>query len=471
MLTPDLCVIGAGAAGLSVAAGAAQMGAEVVLIERARMGGECLNTGCVPSKALLAAARAARALHEAARLGVHAGDRRTAPDEVRAHLRRTIAAIAPHDSQERFEGLGVRVLRTTARFLSANTLSADGTAIRARRFVVATGSAPVLPPVPGLSALAVLTNESLFDLAEWPDHLLVLGGGPVGVEMAQAHRLLGSRVSLIEQERLLPRDDPELVTVLRARLRADGIALHEGARLETVARTGGDIAATLAGPDGRQTLRGSHLLVAAGRRPVTEGLDLDRAGVAVTPRGITVDARLRTSNRRIYALGDVIDGPRFTHAAAYQAGIVLRHALFRLPARASYRALPWVTYTEPELAQLGLSEAAARERGRRVQVVRQSFADNDRARTEGAPEGLLKAVFAANGRVLGCGIVGREAGELIQTWALALSAGLKARHLAGMIAPYPTRGESAKAAASAFYAPKLFSARTRALVRALRLLG
>ncbi|HUA51130.1 MAG TPA: FAD-dependent oxidoreductase [Candidatus Sulfotelmatobacter sp.] len=477
LLTPDICVVGGGSGGLSVAAGAAQMGADTVLVERAKMGGDCLNYGCVPSKSLLAAAKAAHHVHEAARFGIEAGPPRVDYAAVQRHVRGVIEAIAPTDSVERFEGLGVRVIRDQARFRNAREIEAGGTIIRARRFVLATGSHPAVPPIPGLADVPYLTNESIFDLAGLPEHLIVLGGGPIGVEMAQAHRLLGSRVSLVEAVSLLGKDDPELVDVVRRRLKADGIALHEATKATAVARAPGDAIAVEAG-DGTTATRlvGSHLLVATGRVPTIDGLELDKAGIAHTRAGITVDARLRTTNRRVFAIGDVAGALQFTHVAGYHAGVVIRNALFRQPARASHATIPWVTYGDPELAQVGLTEAQARAATNdELRILRWSLAENDRARAEGGPaggfDGALKAVVTRRGRLLGCGIVSRQAGELIQPWVLAMSAGLGIRALATMVAPYPTLGEISKRAAGSFYVPTLFSKRTRRLVRLLRLFG
>jgi pyruvate/2-oxoglutarate dehydrogenase complex dihydrolipoamide dehydrogenase (E3) component len=477
VLTPDICVVGGGSGGLSVAAGAAQLGAETVLVERAKMGGDCLNYGCVPSKALLAAAKAVRHVHEAARFGVTTGPLSIDAAAVHRHVHDVIATIAPTDSVERFEGLGVRVIQDQARFLNERELAAGGTTIRPRRIVLATGSHAAVPPIPGLAEVAFLTNESIFDLAAMPAHLIVLGGGPIGIEMAQAHRLLGSRVSVVEALSILGKDDPELVDTVRRRLARDGIALHEGAKATAVTRTSdGGVALDVSDRTTTTRLTGSHLLVATGRVPTIDGLDLDKAGIAHTRAGITVDSRLRTTNRRVYAIGDVAGALQFTHVAGYHAGVVIRNALFRQPARAAYAAIPWVTYCDPELAQVGLTEAQARARnGDDLRILRWGLGENDRARAEGGPaggfDGALKAVVTRRGKILGCGIVGRAAGELIQPWVLALSAGLGVKALATMVAPYPTLGEISKRAAGSFYVPTLFSQRTRRLVRLLRWFG
>ena len=471
ILTPDLCVIGAGSAGLSVAAGAVQMGASVVLIEKGAMGGDCLNVGCVPSKALLAAAERAAAMRGGAAFGVTPVEPDIDFARVQAHVAEVIAAIAPVDSVERFEGLGVTVIQAEARFTGPREVVAGGRAIRARRFVIATGSRPAAPPIPGLAGTPHLTNETLFDNRERPDHLLVIGGGPIGVEMAQAHRRLGARVTVLEAASLLGRDDPELAAILRARLEREGVSLRDGVAIERVSGKAGAITLTLAGGE---RLEGSHLLVAAGRQPVTDGLDLEAAGVAVTNRGVDVDRRLRSrTNARVFAVGDVAGGPQFTHVAGYHAGIVIQNALFRLPAKVSYDAIPAVTYCDPELAQVGLTESAARERfgADGVQVLRWSFADNDRAQAERRTEGLIKVVTRRGGRVVGAGIVGRDAGNLLQPWIFAVSGKLKLQAIARHVAPYPTLGEVSKRAAGAYYAPRLFSGRTRWIVRLLAKLG
>jgi len=465
---PDLCVIGAGSGGLAVAAGAAQMGAEVVLVERGIMGGDCLNFGCVPSKSLLAAARIADLWRRGAGLGIAYARPRIDFAAVADSVQRVIAEIAPNDSAERFEGLGVRVLRAEARFTSPRTVHAGGVEIRPRRFVIATGSQPAVPPIPGLDDVPYLTNETVFANHDLPEHLIVIGGGPIGIEMAQAHRRLGARVTVLDVGPLLPRDDPELSAILAGRLSSEGIVVRPGIEIADIGRTEKTVAVRLASGE---RISGSHLLVAAGRRPTIEGLDLAAAGIAATAQGITVDARLRTTNRRVFAIGDVVGGPQFTHVALYHAGIVIRNALFRIPAKVDYRALPWVTYTDPELAQVGLTEAGSRAIELAPRVLRWRFAENDRAQTERETEGMVKVVTRGNGHILGASILGAGAGDLILPWALAISQKLKIGALANLIVPYPTRGEASKRAAGSYYTPTLFSARTRRLVRLLARLG
>ncbi len=443
----DIAVIGAGSGGLVVAAAAAQFGQRVVLFEKGEMGGDCLNHGCVPSKALLAAAKQAHAMRGGARFGIAPVEPQVDFAAVMAHVRGTIAAIAPHDSQERFETLGVTVVRAAARFRDARTVEAGTELFTARRFVVATGSRPAVPPVPGLASLAFMTNETLFANDTLPDHLLVLGAGAVGLEMAQAHRRLGSRVSVVEAGTPLGGSDPELRDVVLHQLSREGIEIIPSA---TVARAfAGEGGPALELADGR-ILAGSHLLVAAGRRPAVEGLGLAAAGIAFTEKGITVDAGLRTTNRRVHAVGDVAGG-RFTHEAGYQAGLVIRNALFGLPVKAT-AVIPRVTYTDPELAEAGLGEAEARSRyGARVRVLRWPFRDNDRAQAEGQTEGLMKVITGPSGRILGAGIVGPQAGELIQPWLLALAQGLRISAMTGPVLPYPTRGEAGRRAALNYF--------------------
>jgi len=465
----DLCVIGAGSGGLSVAAGAAQLGLRTILIERAEMGGDCLNSGCVPSKALLAAAKRAQAHRKSNIKGVAPHEPEIDFAAVKDHVFDVIKAIAPNDSQERFEGLGVTVVREAARFTGPDEIAAGSHIVRARRFVVATGSRPSVPPIPGIDESNVLTNETIFALRQKPEHLIVIGGGPIGIEMAQAHRRLGCRVTVIDMGPILPLDDEENVSVVRKALLDEGVALLERASIKKVAHLASGPVVE-AEHDGKAIrVAGSHLLVAAGRKPNVEDLGLEAAAVATDRNGIKVDARLRTSNPKIFAVGDVAGGPQFTHVAGYHAGLVIRNICFKLPAKADYAALPWVTYCDPELAQVGLTEKSAREQfGDDVAIVHWSFAENDRAIAEGEARGQIRVVARKNGRVLGASIVGLQAGELIGVWGLAISAKLKLGALTGVIAPYPTLGEISKRAAGAWFTPSLFSERTRNIVRLLQ---
>ncbi len=469
-LRPDLCVIGAGAGGLAVAAGAVQMGARVVLVERGEMGGDCLNVGCVPSKSLIAAAALAHQWRRGGEMGVAYAPPNIDVAAVGDGVARVVAGLAPHDSVERFEGLGVTVLRAEARFINARTVRAGDADICARRFVVATGSAPLIPPIPGFDGVPYFTNETIFANRTTLAHVIIIGGGAVGIELAQAYRRLGSEVTVLDQRPILSREEPELVAMLAERLRLEGVTMRPSSPIAAVERSGDGVAVMLANGE---CIAGSHLLVAAGRRPNTEALDLAAAGIAATRHGITVDARLRTTNRRVFAIGDVVaGGPQFTHVALYHAGIVIRNALFRLPAKVDYRALPAVTYSDPELATVGMREAAARNAyGDKIRVLQWSFSENDRAQTERDTIGMVKVITAAKGRILGASILGTGAGDQITSWALAIAQRLKVGVIANLVMPYPTRSEAGKRAAGSFYTPSLFSPRTRRLVRLLARFG
>lgn len=449
----DICVIGAGSGGLSVAAGAVQMGARVVLLEGHKMGGDCLNYGCVPSKALLAAGKAAQAQRSGAGFGIEPQVPQADYTAAMGHVAATIAAIAPHDSVERFEGLGVRVIPEYGRFVSPRAVEAGAWRIEARRFVIATGSSPLVPPIPGLADVPFLTNETLFDLRECPSRLLIIGGGPIGLEMAQAHRRLGAEVVVIEGARALGRDDRDAAALVVAKLRGEGIEIVEEALVERVSGRAGAIEVQV---KGGTVFLGTHLLVAVGRKPNLERLSLEAAGIASGPAGVTVDARLRSTNRRVLAIGDAAGQGQFTHLAGCHAGVVIRSMLFGLPARARTDHIPRVTYTDPELAQIGLTEAEAKARhGAAVQVLRLGFDANDRALAEGKAEGLIK-VMVLKGRAIGVTIAGPGAGEMIGLWAMMLSNRLKLGALAGTVLPYPTMGELSKRAAGAYFSPKLF---------------
>ncbi len=449
----DLCIIGAGSGGLSLAAGAAQMGARVVLLEGGQMGGDCLNTGCVPSKALIAAAKAAQTVRNAAKFGIAASEPEIDFAAVKDYVAKVIADIAPNDSQERFEGLGVQVIREWGKFISPTEVAAGETVIKARRFVIATGSHAAIPPIDGIESVPYLTNETIFGQRDRPEHLLVLGGGPIGMEMAQAHRRLGCKVTVIEGFKAFGRDDPETSAIVMAALRTEGVTILEGNGVVRLRKTESGIEMVLA--DGSR-INGSHLLVAAGRQVAVDKLNLAVAGVTHSKKGISVGADLRTSNRRIYAIGDVAGGLQFTHVASAHSGIVIRQALLGLPAKFSTKSIPWVTYCEPELAQVGLTEAEARKTyGAAVTVLRTDFAHNDRAHAEGKAKGLIK-VMVVKGRPVGASIAGPQAGELISLWALAISSGQKISAIATMTAPYPTLGEISKRTAGAYFSPKLF---------------
>jgi pyruvate/2-oxoglutarate dehydrogenase complex dihydrolipoamide dehydrogenase (E3) component len=474
-LIVDICVIGAGSGGLSVASGAAQLGAQTVLIEEGAMGGDCLNSGCVPSKALISAAKSAQSIRTASKFGVNADAVTVDFQKVHDHVHGVIETIAPIDSVERFEGLGVKVIQSRGRFIDPKTVEAGDYKIRARRFVVATGSRAAIPPIKGISQTPYLTNESIFSLKALPGHLVVIGGGPIGVELAQAFVRLGSKVTLLEAATIMVNDDPELVSVVRESLVRDGVDLREGAAVQSVSADGPGVKGAgiqvSLGENG-ETIEGTHLLIAAGRSPNVDDLGLEAAGIEFDRRGVKVDHRLRTSNKKAFAIGDVAGGLQFTHVAGYHAGLVIRNALFRVPAKTDLRSVPWVTYADPELAHVGLTEATARaDFGSRVKVLKWKLDENDRAQTERDTRGFIKVILGPKARILGASIVGAGAGELLLPWILAISQRMKIGAFTSIIAPYPTRGEISKRAAGDYYTPTLFSPRTRFLVKVLSWFG
>jgi pyruvate/2-oxoglutarate dehydrogenase complex dihydrolipoamide dehydrogenase (E3) component len=471
VLTPDLCVIGAGSGGLSVAAAGAQFGVPVVLIEKGRMGGDCLNYGCVPSKALLAAGKRAEAVRTASNFGIDVIEAQIDHRGVHDHVHGVIAAIAPNDSIERITGLGVRVIQASASFLDKFTVEAGRVLVRARRFVIATGSMPTIPPIPGLDEVPYFTNETIFDVSERTQHLMVLGGGPVGLELAQAHRMLGSHVTVFDTANFLASEDQDAVGVLIKRLADTQVVLHPNTRVERVERSVQGISVHFMENGEPVILKGTHLLVATGRKPNLKSLSLERAGVTYTDDGIKVNEQLRTTNRRIYAIGDVVGGPQFTHLANYHAGIVIRNALFRLKPDASAVNIPRVVYTAPELAQIGMTEAEARKRYRRIRLYRWPYADNDRAQCERETEGFIKVVTRPDGTILGCTIVGAEAGELLQLWVVAMAKDIKLGDITSFVLPYPTLSELSKRVAYTYYLPTLTRSWLRSIIGLLRRFG
>jgi pyruvate/2-oxoglutarate dehydrogenase complex dihydrolipoamide dehydrogenase (E3) component len=403
----DICVIGAGSGGLSVAAGCAQMGAKTVLIEKAEMGGDCLNYGCVPSKAMLAAGKAAQAFRSGEPFGISNSDPEINHTAVYDHVKGVIEAIAPNDSIERFEGLGVQVIQGAARFSGPKEVIVNETRISARRFVISTGSSAAVPPIPGIETVPYYTNETIFNPQRFPKHLIIIGGGPIGCELAQAHRRLGARVTVLEMFTIMPKDDPELVDVVRQSLLREGVDIREGVGVESIEKTSEGVRITIKKDNGTSTIEGSDLLVAAGRRPNLDGLNLEAGGIGYARTGIT-----------------------------------------------------------------GLIEADARQKhGSGIRILRWSFHENDRAQTEHQTNGMVKVMVTPKGHILGASIVGPGAGEMIQTWVLAMSNKLKIGAVASMIAPYPTFGEASKRAAGSFYAPTLFSPRTRMIVKFLSIFG
>ena len=467
----DLCVIGAGSGGLSVAAAAAAFGRPVVLIEKHKMGGDCLNFGCVPSKALLAAGKHAHAMRASKPFGITPIEPDVDFAAVNDHVHAVIAAIEPNDSVERFTGLGVNVIQAAGEFIDKNTVRAGERHIKARRFIIATGSSPVVPPIPGLDETPYFTNETLFDNRERPGHLIIVGGGPIGMEMAQAHRRLGAEVTVLEGQKALGKDDPELATVVLEALGREGVTIREGAMVERVSGEAGAIKVEIKTATGTETVEGTHLLLAVGRKPNLDGLGLEAAGIKYEKSGIEVDAGLVTSNRKVYAIGDCIGGLQFTHVANYHAGIVIRRALFWMPAKVDNGTIPWVTYTDPEMAHVGLTEAEAAQKHPGVKVLRWAMHENDRAQAQLTTEGLIKVVIDKRGRILGASIVGENAGELIQMWSLAISQKMKIKAMMSWISPYPTLSEVNKRVAYRAYATAPANTLVRKVIGWLAKLG
>ncbi|MCB9730264.1 MAG: FAD-dependent oxidoreductase [Deltaproteobacteria bacterium] len=438
----NLVVIGGGTAGLVAAMGAAGLGARVALVERHLLGGDCLNFGCVPSKALLASAHMAHAASaRAPELGVHASQLRVDARAVLDRLRRLRAEIAPHDGAERLRAAGVDVFLGEGRFLTPDSVGVGHATLRFARALIATGGRPVLPPVPGLRECEPRTSDTIWELTEAPARLVVMGGGPIGCELAQAFQRLGSQVVLVEREaRILGKDHPDAGLLVRAQLEADGVRVLTGHLAIEASRSADGTCLRLRDGDGRELeVTGDELLVAAGRRVALESLDLAAAGIATGERGLEVDARLRTSNRRVFVAGDAAGGFQFTHAADAHARLVLRNALFYGRGKVEDLVVPWATYTEPEVAHVGCTHEEAEREG--LQRFRVDLEAVDRARLEGERGGFAEIYVDARGRIRGATVVSARAGDLIGEAALAITAGLRAGQLSQTIHPYPTQAE------------------------------
>jgi pyruvate/2-oxoglutarate dehydrogenase complex dihydrolipoamide dehydrogenase (E3) component len=472
VLKPDICVIGAGSGGLSVAAAAAAFGVEVVLVEKGAMGGDCLNYGCVPSKALLAAGKAAETMRHASRFGIDDVEPVVDFKAVNRHVHDVIASIAPNDSAERFAALGVRVIEAEGRFIDRRTLEAGGLRIRPRRFVIATGSRPRIPAIDGLDTIPFLTNETIFDLKRRPAHLVIIGGGPIAAELAQAYIRLGAKVTIIEHGRFLSKEDTDAAAIVAEALRQEGVDIREGVkvvRVEIRGKTG--IRAIIRNGETEQAVDGSHILVATGRVPSTHGLGLEKAGIRVDEQGIKVSDRLRTSNRRAYAIGDVAGGPQFTHLANHHAGLVIRAILFRQNARLNLGLVPAAVYTDPEIARIGMREDDAFAAGLKPRILRWPYGENDRAQAERRTPGHIKLLVDAKETILGVSIVGAGASEMIDLWALAMAQGCRLRDVANLVLPYPTMSEIGKRASMTYFSPLARRPLVRLLVRVLRIFG
>ncbi|HUH67381.1 MAG TPA: FAD-dependent oxidoreductase [Syntrophales bacterium] len=469
----DLGIIGGGAAGLTAAAGGAQFGARTILIEKSEgLGGDCLHCGCVPSKTLIRSAGVWALARRSSEFGLpELSLPPVALGPVMKRVKDVIAAIQSHDSVERFCGLGVEVRFGEAAFADDHTVALEGKRISARSWIIATGSSPVVPPIEGLVDIPYWTNENVFSQETLPSRLIVLGGGPVGLEIAQAFGRLGTKVIAVEfMDQILGPEDSDIADVIKTRLEGEGIEIHTGTKAVGVERRGASILLTAAPVKSRgedKVIEGDAIFVATGRTANVKGLGLEAAGVAYTARGITTDSRMKTNIGHIYACGDVNGRLPFTHVAGYEAGIALTNAVLRLQRKADYSRAGWCTYTDPEVASIGLNEKRAREEGIDYQIIEEYFADNDRALTEGDSIGKIKILLNRKGKPLGCQIVGSHAGELIHEWVVAMAGGVKLSTIAGAVHIYPTLSEVSKRAAGRFFSGKIFSDTTKNVLRLL----
>jgi len=472
--TYDLAVIGGGSGGLVMAAVAAELGFNVVLFEGHKMGGDCLNYGCVPSKSLIAAAEVAENARTASKFGIHSNVDVNFK-EVMAHVHHVIAKIEPHDSVERFEKLGVHVVQHQATFVGKHTLKANEETFTAKRIVIATGSSATIPPILGLEEVDYLTNETIFNLKELPKHLMIIGAGPIGCEMAQAFSRLGSKVTLIQNgSQILTNSDPELTTFIENRFKDEGITLIKSTQIKRVSQQKNNLTLSLSKNNKKQELKGSHLLIAVGRTPNLKSLKLHNANIAHTAKGITVKGNMQTSRKHVYAIGDCASKYQFTHMAGYQAGLVIGRTLFgNILMKTKEDAIPWVTYTDPEVAEVGLKEEDAIKKygEKHVQVIRVPYADIDRARATKNTEGLLKVILY-KGSAVGAGIVGHNAGELLSFWAYMVTHKRHVKDLNSVIIPYPTMSEIHKRVATTYYKPIFYSSKIKRISRLLfKILG
>ncbi len=470
----DLVAIGGGTAGLVTAAGGAALGLRTALVERHALGGDCLWTGCVPSKALIASAKLAHHMRHAERLGLSGAAPAHAFDQVMARMRAARDRVAVHDDPQRFRDLGIEVVFGSAHVAAPNRVVVDGgRTLETPRIVVATGAVPAVPPIPGLDEAGYLTYETAFDQENLPRRMLLLGGGPIGIEFAQVYRRLGAAVTLVEMlPQLLPREEPEAAAEIQRTLEAEGVTVYVGARVERVERSeSGGMMVRVRIRDGAETaIAADQVFVAAGRRARAAGLGLEAVGVEVRGGAVVVDGGLRSSVRGIWAAGDVAGGPQFTHVAEYQAKLVLRNAVFPFTSRASYATVPGVTYTDPEVARVGMTEGEARERWDTVAVHRYEFADLDRAIVDGHDRGFVKVVTRKRGKILGATVVASGAGELVMPLVLAMQHGIPLPKLSRLVYPYPTMVEGIKRAADSYYREKLRGGAGRWLRRIVRVL-
>jgi pyruvate/2-oxoglutarate dehydrogenase complex dihydrolipoamide dehydrogenase (E3) component len=457
----DIGILGGGAAGLTVASGAAQLGAKALLIEKEPLlGGDCLHYGCVPSKTLIHSAHVYHLMKTGSRFGLP--EMEVPPvdfSRIANRIQEVINVIQKHDSEERFCGLGAKVMFGEAVFQDEHIIQLDGNRFSAKNWVIATGSSPVAPPIPGLHETGFLTNKEIFSLDRLPESLTILGGGPIGIEMAQAFNRLGSRVTVVDRsDQILGKEDKDMADMVMEVLAGEGVVFHLGAAIEMVGVAGAQKTVAIKETSGGSvTLKSDNILVAMGRGANVDGLNLESIGVDFEPGGILVDSRLRTSQKHIFAAGDVSGGFQFTHAAGYEGGIVVSNAVFHLPRKTDYTHLPWCTYTDPELASIGMNEISARNAGLDYTVWTETFQDNDRSLAEGETTGMVKMILDKKEKPLGVQILGPRAGDLIAEWVAALNGKVKLSTLAAAVHPYPTLGEINKRVVGSYFSPKIFS--------------
>ena len=461
----DMGIIGGGAAGLTVASGAAQLGAKTLLVEKDKeLGGDCLHFGCVPSKTLIRTAQVYQAMKKAGDYGL---PRVEVPpvdyQAVRKRIRSVIDTIQKHDSEERFCSLGVKVEFGKPVFVDEQAIQINGSTYSARHWVIATGSSPGIPRVEGLDKTPFITNKEIFSLEHLPKSMIILGAGPLAIEMAQAFARLGTRVSVVQRSgQILSKEDRDMADEVMQVLRSEGVIFYLNAAVVRVGESGNEREVVIKDAQGREVrLSAEKILVALGRDPNLQGLNLDQIGVAFDRKGLKVDGRLRTTQKHIYGAGDVTGEFQFTHAAGYEGGIVISNALFHLPRKADYTFMPWCTYTDPELAGIGMNESAAREAGLEYTIWTEAFVDNDRSLAEGERVGRIKMILDKNEKPLGVQILGPQAGELLSEWVAVLNGRVKLSTLASAVHPYPTLGEINKRVAGTFFSPKIFSDRVK----------
>lgn len=456
----DMGIIGGGAAGLTAAAGAARAGAKVLIVEKEKaLGGDCLHYGCVPSKTLIRTAKIYRLMQNGPLFGLP-GMTVQRPDfrQIAARIRSVIDTIQRHDSEERFCSLGAKVEFGSPTFTDDHTVNLDGRSYSARSWVISTGSSAAIPPIEGLKETPYLTNREVFSLEELPESMAIIGGGPIGIELAQAFARLGTKVTVVEfLPNILSADDSDMTDTVMDLLKAEGVEFHLGSAVQSVRNVGDEREVTFTKGDQTQSVRAKTLLVATGRRPNLDGLRLEDIGVSTTKKGLVLDEKLRTTRRHIYGAGDVTGTYQFTHAAGYEGGVVLSNAIFHFPRKVSYTYLPWVTYTDPELASIGMNEKSARAKGITYSVWTEAFGSNDRSLAEGELTGKIKMLLDEKEKPIGVQILGPQAGDLLGEWVAVMNGNVRLSTLASAVHPYPTLGEINKRVAGDFLSTKIFS--------------